>query len=234
MNIKHSHFFLGFFLMAGSSFVSASKTATQLEFESMHLKFAANQGDDMIVGIFKFTNTSDDLVEINDVKTSCGCTVPDLAKNVYAPGESGELKAVFTIGGRVGHQAKKITVVTKSGNYDLMLETNIHEPIKIRPRYLLWSQNADPKEVAIEVDSEDVYEVRSIDIDNGFSYTSEVVEEGKRYKLSIVPPEGVVLVRGLLMIQMKNVTHDRLLPPTRVQLQLRLPEKSGEKQVPVK
>lgn len=44
---------------------------------------------------FKFTNTGNALLKIGKIKCPCGCTVATLAKNDYAPGESGILKIVY-------------------------------------------------------------------------------------------------------------------------------------------
>jgi hypothetical protein len=40
---------------------------------------------------FAFTNTASETLTITDVRSSCGCMAPALAKRIYAPGERGEL-----------------------------------------------------------------------------------------------------------------------------------------------
>lgn len=40
---------------------------------------------------FTFTNPGKTMLIINDVKTSCGCTVPDWSKKPIKPGDSGEI-----------------------------------------------------------------------------------------------------------------------------------------------
>jgi hypothetical protein len=44
-----------------------------------------------LVRRFTFANIGNDTLTITDVRSSCGCMVPALAKRVYAPGEHGEL-----------------------------------------------------------------------------------------------------------------------------------------------
>lgn len=206
-----------------SGAVSKVASDSGLTFASTHLQFEATQGDEKIEGIFKFSNTSEQTVNILDIKSSCGCTVPNLEKRTYAPGESGEIKAVFTIGSRVGNQKKRIGVKTDDTEemITLLLETNITEPVKIRPRFVLWSDETTAKEVTITIDSEDEIVIHAIDVNRGFAYQTQVKKPGELYKILITPPEGEVSVRGFMNIEMKNVTQDKLLPRTGVHLRVR-------------
>jgi hypothetical protein len=45
---------------------------------------------------FRFTNTGQGPLIITSVKSTCGCTVAQLEKKEYAPGESGTIKATYT------------------------------------------------------------------------------------------------------------------------------------------
>jgi Protein of unknown function (DUF1573). len=48
---------------------------------------------------------------ISNVSASCGCTVPEVPKKPYAPGETGVIKASFDSNkGQVGHNSKQVTV----------------------------------------------------------------------------------------------------------------------------
>lgn len=55
-----------------------------------------------------FTNVSDKTITIA-VAASCGCTVAQLEKNTFAPGESGKATATFNPHGRTGPQTKTLT-----------------------------------------------------------------------------------------------------------------------------
>lgn len=45
---------------------------------------------------FKFKNTGDSLLVIGKIRCPCGCTVAQLSKKEYAPGESGAVKIVYS------------------------------------------------------------------------------------------------------------------------------------------
>ncbi len=53
-------------------------------------------------------------VEIRDVETSCGCTVPSLKKRKYAPGDTGRIAFTINTRGFRGHIRKAITVLFNS------------------------------------------------------------------------------------------------------------------------
>ena len=60
--------------------------------------------------IFVLTNSGDDLLEITNVKASCGCTAARPEKNELAPGESTNLNVTFNSAGRFGKQKKLIRI----------------------------------------------------------------------------------------------------------------------------
>jgi uncharacterized cupredoxin-like copper-binding protein len=61
---------------------------------------------------FIITNVGGDLLKINNVRASCGCTAAKPEKDELAPGESTNIKVDFNSTGRKGRQTKIITVKT--------------------------------------------------------------------------------------------------------------------------
>jgi hypothetical protein len=45
---------------------------------------------------FRFTNTGQGPLRITSIKSTCGCTVAQLDKKEYVPGESGTIKVTYT------------------------------------------------------------------------------------------------------------------------------------------
>jgi len=131
-----------------------------LTFDATTLDIPAEAGASKATATFTFTNTDEDTVTITSTKSSCGCTVPELEKKTYAPGEAGSLKAVFTFGDRVGEQVKHITVVTdqadEEGNAEthrLTLKTTIPVALKLTPKVLFWRKGDTPtsKEISLQI-----------------------------------------------------------------------------------
>jgi len=63
---------------------------------------------------FEFKNTGADPLEIRYIKPACGCTVPEMDKTVYEPGESGTITVTFDPKGKRGSTQRGIRVYTNS------------------------------------------------------------------------------------------------------------------------
>ncbi len=84
---------------------------TSIEFSETKFNFGEVVDGDMVKHTFEFTNTGDKNLVLLNVKTSCGCTVPeDWPKHPIEPGESGEIKVIFNSNNRVGLVNKSIRV----------------------------------------------------------------------------------------------------------------------------
>jgi len=69
---------------------------------------------------FKFTNKGKAPIVLNDVKASCGCTVPEWTRTPVAPGEKGTIKVTYNTN-NVGAFSKSITVNSNAVNNPLVL-----------------------------------------------------------------------------------------------------------------
>lgn len=69
---------------------------------------------------FKFTNTGTEDLIIQHCQGSCGCTVPECPKEVYAPGESGVIKVKYATN-RIGKFTKNVTVNSNAVNNPVKL-----------------------------------------------------------------------------------------------------------------
>jgi len=67
------------------------------------------------VGItFKFKNTGNKNLIIQNVTASCGCTVVEKPQQPFQPGETGTIKAKFTTEGHTGTNNKSIYVIANT------------------------------------------------------------------------------------------------------------------------
>ncbi|MDC1465468.1 DUF1573 domain-containing protein [Polaribacter sp.] len=64
---------------------------------------------------FVFTNIGDAPLMIQNIKSSCGCTVPKKPENPIMPGEKGEIKVSYDTK-RVGGFSKSITITSNAKN----------------------------------------------------------------------------------------------------------------------
>lgn len=101
-----------FFLVSGS-FVLAQPKAV---IKPLAYDFGEIIQDSVVSTIFVITNVGTDVLKINEVKASCGCTAVVAGKNELNPGESTEIKVSFDSEGKHGMQNKTITVSTNDPN----------------------------------------------------------------------------------------------------------------------
>ncbi|WP_236978497.1 DUF1573 domain-containing protein [Membranihabitans maritimus] len=106
-----------------------SGPVTAITFESKKFDFGTAESGDKVKNVFKFTNTGDEPLVISNVKPSCGCTTPSWPKEPIAPGESGEIEAIFDTSGKSGAQTKSITVTanTDPSSSILILEGTVNK-----------------------------------------------------------------------------------------------------------
>jgi len=69
---------------------------------------------------FKFVNKGKAPIVLNDVKASCGCTVPEWTRTPVAPGDNGTIKVTYNTN-NVGAFTKSITVNSNAVNSPLVL-----------------------------------------------------------------------------------------------------------------
>lgn len=89
---------------------------------------------------FKFTNRGVGTLVISNVSSTCGCTVPQLTKREYGPGESGVIKATFDPKNRPGQQHKSITVASNDGRnptMSLTLTADVVPNVRVDPQQLM-------------------------------------------------------------------------------------------------
>lgn len=108
---------IAIFVFSGLATAQAQKTA-KIEFKSETIDYGEiTKGSDG-VRVFEFTNVGDAPLVIEDVKSSCGCTVPKKPEEPVMPGKTGKIEVKYDTN-RVGPIRKTVTVYS-----------NAEEPIK--------------------------------------------------------------------------------------------------------
>lgn len=72
--------------------------------------------EDNGIRFFEFTNTGDAPLVINNVQSSCGCTVPSFPKEPIMPGKTGKIEVKYNM--NPGPIRKTITVECNAVNVD--------------------------------------------------------------------------------------------------------------------
>ena len=120
--------FLSVILVIFSHVAVAQEVAT-ITFDSLVVDYGTiNKGDDG-VRQFKFTNTGTADLEITQVRSSCGCTIPKKPSGAIAPGASDVIEVKYDTN-RIGPIRKTITVASNASNamVDLKIKGEVQEP----------------------------------------------------------------------------------------------------------
>jgi hypothetical protein len=98
-------------LLVGGSAMASPPKGPVLTFTEIFHDFKQIKQDQVVSYIFKFKNTGDQPLVINDVKIPCGCTTPEFPKNPVMPGQEGEVKVTFNPVGQPRGEFRKTLIV---------------------------------------------------------------------------------------------------------------------------
>lgn len=113
------NFVISFFLF--SSIVFAQLLQPKLILQQTSFDFGDIKQGDKVTHTFVLSNGGGDLLQITNVKASCGCTAAAPEKNELAPGESTNLNVTFNSAGRRGKQSKTVRIYSNDPENPEML-----------------------------------------------------------------------------------------------------------------
>ncbi len=99
-----------------SVFAQDKKSGPKFEFNDLVHDFGEVAEGPKAVHVFKFKNTGNEPLIIQNASASCGCTVPIWPKQPILPGKEGELKVEYSTQGRVGPINKDIYILSNAVN----------------------------------------------------------------------------------------------------------------------
>jgi uncharacterized cupredoxin-like copper-binding protein len=79
---------------------------------------------------FELVNKGSDVLEIKDVRTSCGCTAALVSSSTLKPGEKGTLKVDLDTKGRQGKMSRTISIVSNDSEQSTKVITIYAEVLK--------------------------------------------------------------------------------------------------------
>ena len=184
-------------------------TARALQWTSTEAVLRPQADGAMPVASYPFRNDTAAPVTITQAVTTCDCTLIDLAKKTYAPGESGVLVVRFDPTGRSGTVSRTISVVTDEPGAQpqlLKLTAELPEVLSFTPRDLSWAAGEKPEAKSLDV----LVNVREgLELAAAWAnqpdFKVELVTVAPRthYRVKVTPPEGakpqqaVVLLRAV-------------------------------------
>lgn len=101
--------------------VANAKKMPEIKFEKTTIDLGTFSQDDGIQKcVFRFTNVGNDKLIINNVHTSCGCTVAKYSEEPISPGGSGEISITYNGAGKMPGKFKKSIQVFTNCEKDMV------------------------------------------------------------------------------------------------------------------
>ncbi|MBN1457194.1 MAG: DUF1573 domain-containing protein [Sedimentisphaerales bacterium] len=99
---------------------------------------------------YNFKNIGDAKLVIKKIRSTCGCTVPELAKKDYQPGEEGTINVTFKSSTRKGAVTKHLYIESndpENPKYELAIKANVKLNIDVTPSVIDLSLDKDTAQV---------------------------------------------------------------------------------------
>ena len=182
-------------------------TARALQWTGTEAGLRPQADGTMPVASYPFRNATAAPVTITQAVATCDCTLIDLAKKTYAPGESGVLVVRFDPTGRSGTVSRTINVVTDEPGVPsqlLKLTAELPEVLSFTPRDLSWAAGEKPEAKSLDVL---VNVPAGVELAAAWAnqpdFKVELVTVAPRthYRVKVTPPEGAKPQQAVILLR---------------------------------
>ena len=144
-------------------------TGPILEVENPVFQFGTIGPSKKVTCEFKFKNTGPENLVIQKILSTCQCTVPQLTKKEYKPGESGTITVFYRSGTYEAAVQKHLHIVSndqgkKGSRYELTIKGKVELKVKVEPKkldLLLKEENAGLKSIKLKSKDGKAFAIKS-------------------------------------------------------------------------
>jgi hypothetical protein len=133
------------FTSAQETTATGEGSGAKIKFEKTEHNFGTIKEGTQATITFTFTNEGDEPLVLNSVRASCGCTTPKWTKEPVAPGQTGEITAIYNSKGRPGNFTKTITVKYNGTEGDATQYLTIRGTVRSAPAETPSPVQANPQ-----------------------------------------------------------------------------------------
>lgn len=181
--------------------VDDANPASQVVFVKQSAEFGVIGDDTTMEFEFPFTNKGNkDLEFLGQPTGSCGCTIPNLEKLVYKPGESGVIKGSFNPNHKNGPTVTKVTCRTNDPTkptFSLNVKSEVRPIFRAEPTFLNIGQIARG---------------------NDSKQTFRIVSRKESVKVTQVTPQSPKTTVNVLPTEVKNLENGETVWETPVEV----------------
>jgi hypothetical protein len=178
---------------------AASDAKPKIEMETLTHDFGKIDKTQKVDAIFKFKNTGNAVLEIIDIKTSCGCTSAKPAKRNYDPGESGEVTVSFNPQNFYGPVTKRVSIISNDPENDRIqctINADIVVDVNAKPRVLFFQNmkrgEVDTREILLSTERLASLEISDLQVNGDFAKVAMERVDDKNVKI-LVTVDGAKL-----------------------------------------
>ncbi len=189
-------------------------------FETPTFNFQKVYKGQKVEHIFRFVNQGTADLEINQVKTSCGCTAAIVSDKTIPPGKTGEIKTTFNTGSFSGKVTKSITVRSndqENPKYRLTISGEVAEMISISPRRINFGSVYVGAQAhkTVTVTSDSHFIIKKITPSAPFFQTTINDESEDRYTINISLKENhkIGRISGAITLETDNELQPKVTIP---------------------
>jgi hypothetical protein len=185
----------------GKGATSSAGRGPCLRFAEPFFDFGRVQSEQIVTHDYVFTNIGDAVLEISEVKSSCGCTAVTNWDRRVEPGKTGKLHVIFNTGGMAGPVKKNLWVASNDTNEPvafLEFSATVWKWIDVIPTLATFAfgpdfQTNETRVVRLVSNLPEPVTLSAPLLTNrSFKTELKTIHEGKEFELEItvVPPLG--------------------------------------------
>jgi hypothetical protein len=175
----------------------AAATTAVITFESTAIDLGTVTKGEAAKKKITFTNTGTAPLTITNIKAGCGCTTIEGWEQTVAPGQRGSFEVRFDTARFIGQVSKNVDIESNAANgvAHLTISTNIWSPVSVNPPFVAFGPvvrgtKLEPRVLEIVVTEPEPLNIGGFTCSNPYFKTEmKVLEEGRRYALSVSVPE---------------------------------------------
>lgn len=176
-----------------------------LEWETQSITLQVHPTQVCADAVYRFSNTGQEPVTINETKVSCGCLAPKLTKRTFQPGESGELTIKFDLRNRSGKQ-KKSTVVSMSDGKTVTLAMSVDIPkaYNIAPIMMKWVKGATNETKTAKLENPNKQPIKILSATSShrdLPVELKTIREGFEYEVVVTKKPSAFNARSVVRLQ---------------------------------
>jgi len=213
-SMTDSKIFVPAFIFLATIFALPQMACAQLQWQRTQAELRASPDDGFVEIRFPFKNGGNYPITVQKLKTSCGCTSASIQKPDYAPGEHGEVLAVFGIGNRVGLNEKKIIVTTDDkSNPETVLGFRVYiwKTAILTPSVLFWKPGDEKstQKIRIRIVRDDPLNLVKAECSSPAWHSRlQTIKPGREYEAEVTMLDSKLAETGTLTITSDSPTAD--------------------------